>query len=73
MSDQQPGLALRVNGIARTLRVLSVLQTSEAVLPVWTADVDGALGCSGTLEGAILFAARAAENGEPSETEVSKP
>jgi hypothetical protein len=64
------GLLFTVNGMPRRWRAFSVHQTSGAMLPVWTADVDGSLGCGATLEGALLFAARAAEEGKPVELEV---
>lgn len=70
MIPPEPGLLLTINGTPRRLRALSVHATGEAVLPVWTADVDGSLGCAGTLESAVLMAARAADRGEPSEMEV---
>lgn len=68
--SQEPGLLLTVNGTPRRWRALSVHQTDAAQLPVFTADVDGSLGCAGTLEAAVLMAARAAENGTSSEMEV---
>ena len=56
-----------VNGTPRRWRGLSVHIEENPRLPVWTADVDGCLGCAGTLEEAVLMAARAADNGVPQE------
>jgi hypothetical protein len=53
-------MMLFVNGRTRTIRGLS-LRDGPGKLPVWEADVDGANGCAGTLDAAIILAARAAE------------
>lgn len=66
----ETGLPFTLNGTPRRWRALSVHQTKGAMLPVWTCDVDGALGCGATLEGALLFAARAADEDKPVELEV---
>lgn len=70
--DRSPGLALVVNGTPRQLRGISLHCTSDATLPVWTADVDGSLGCGGTLEAAILLAARAADLGLQQDMEAKQ-
>ena len=65
MSDS--GLLLLVNGTPRRLRAMSLHIEAAARLPVWTADVDGSLGCAGGMEEAVLMAARAADRGAPQE------
>lgn len=59
----EPGLLLIVNGHPRRLRALSLHDQGPDGLPVWTAEVDHSLGCAGTLEGAVLMGARAADLG----------
>lgn len=55
------GLPFWVNGRERRLRCLVVSGTEPGTLPVWMADVDGHRGCGGTLDAALVLAARAAE------------
>lgn len=60
-SPAEPGIPLWVEGTQRRLRSLSVNGVEPGTLPVWTADVDGSKGCGGTLDAALVLAARAAE------------
>jgi hypothetical protein len=53
----EPGLALWVNGTPCQLRALRLTDGPD-VMPLWEADVDGALGLAGSLETALLEAAR---------------
>jgi hypothetical protein len=53
-------MLLFVNGRSRIIRGLA-LRDGPGHLPVWEADVDGANGCAGTLDAALILAARAAE------------
>jgi hypothetical protein len=55
------GLEFWVNGTRRRLLSIGVDGTAPGTLPVWTAAVDGCLGCGGTLDAALVLAARAAE------------
>lgn len=55
------GLTLWVDGVQRRLTALGVTGVAPGTLPVWTATVDGCLGCGGTLDAAIVLASRAAE------------
>ena len=58
--DEQ-GLEFWVNGSPRRLVSLGLTGCEPGTLPVWTASVDGHLGCGGTLDAALILAARAAE------------
>lgn len=53
------GIVLLVNGRAHRWRGIS-LEEGPARLPVWLVDVDGKQASAGTLESALLLAARAA-------------
>lgn len=57
----EPGILIMVNGRAKRLSMLGVSQTALHTLPVWTVEIDTSLGCAGSLEDAILMAARASE------------
>lgn len=57
---QREGITLWVDGHERRL-TLGVTGVAPGTLPVWTATVDGCLGCGGTLDAAVVLAARAAE------------
>lgn len=69
----EAGLLLRVNGVPRRLRAVD-LRDGPGELAVWTADVDGALGCGGTWDAAVLAAARnaALDNGGCGGAEVTQ-
>jgi hypothetical protein len=56
----EPGLVVVVNGRPHRLWGIALTETSGH-LPVWLVDVDGAKGSAGTLESALLMAARAAD------------
>lgn len=60
------GLPFWCDGKERRLRSLSVTGTSPGTLPIWIADVDGCMGCGGTLDAALVLAARAAGEGSAS-------
>jgi len=58
----QPGIPLWVEGTQRRLLALTVHGVAPGTLPVWTANVDGSLGCGGTMDAAVVLAARAADS-----------
>lgn len=55
----EQGLLLLVNGKPTRIRALAITD-GPGKLPVWLADVDGHQGAAGTLDSALLLAARAA-------------
>lgn len=60
----EPGIVLIVNGEPRRWRGLA-LEFQPGRLPAYTVDIDGHVATRGTLEGALLSAARVAEASEP--------
>lgn len=56
-----PGIPLWVEGVERKLLSLIVKGVAPGTLPIWTANVDGHLGCGGTMDAAVVLAARAAD------------